>query len=575
MTKKTPIIILLAAALAAAAVSLFTACPPEEPSSEKYAITFDANGGLFAGGKSAITVEDSLPRPIGADFPQAPAKDGCHFDNWWTSAAAGEGRQIIADTSLAPAAAAATVYARWLEVPAGSFVVTFYYNDGTEKSLSVVVAGGSTLGGSILAAPARGGYEFLGWFTGADTEYTAASVINADTDLYAKWQLAVRDDLDLAVGRAKALLGDLSTLAANLTLPASDDFVIVTWRSSNPAILSNTGVVSRPGNGVHAELTLTGTFTSILDTSVTETVTWPVRVLHSAAAFNDFLNVSYEVRDGQLINTAFSGAYYTPSLQGDASIDTTTAPAYPYIKIGTDGYIDLGPRVGALLLQNEWTIEFYVKASTNNTGQLLGFANDENIINTDASPWHGAVYFRTQSLVFSAHNNGANPSVNSYGDTAAAVDTGNSGGVGDRINRWMHVTLIKRGSYIAILRDCSQAQNDRARDFSRLSNSIFRAAEENQYPLRYGYLGRNIFANVSDGDANSKAHMNNTQYYGFKVYSKALVSIAGESSGAWTWDNTGTISQANAPKTYAKRQEIIDINAAFNYPRPSNPTTGW
>lgn len=68
------------------------------------------------------------------------------------------------------------------------FTVNFYSNSALYTSRSVI--NGSALGGSWPANPTRSGYTFGGWFTGQNgggTQYTSASVITADVDLYANW----------------------------------------------------------------------------------------------------------------------------------------------------------------------------------------------------------------------------------------------------------------------------------------------------------------------------------------------------------------------------------------------------
>jgi uncharacterized repeat protein (TIGR02543 family) len=66
--------------------------------------------------------------------------------------------------------------------------VNFYSNGSLYTSKTVI--GGSALGTNWPENPTRAGYNFGGWFTGADgtgTEYTSSTIINNDVDLYAKW----------------------------------------------------------------------------------------------------------------------------------------------------------------------------------------------------------------------------------------------------------------------------------------------------------------------------------------------------------------------------------------------------
>ena len=58
-------------------------------------------------------------------------------------------------------------------------------------------------------------------------------------------------------------LGDTSSVIANLTLPTEGTRQSsITWQSSNPAVITNEGVVTRPEAGTgDAMITLTATIT--------------------------------------------------------------------------------------------------------------------------------------------------------------------------------------------------------------------------------------------------------------------------------------------------------------------------
>jgi uncharacterized repeat protein (TIGR02543 family) len=72
--------------------------------------------------------------------------------------------------------------------PVSTHTVNFYSNGSLYASKTVT--SGSALGTNWPDDPARSGYSFGGWFTGqngAGTQYTSATIITADVDLYAKW----------------------------------------------------------------------------------------------------------------------------------------------------------------------------------------------------------------------------------------------------------------------------------------------------------------------------------------------------------------------------------------------------
>ncbi|MCL2879470.1 MAG: hypothetical protein FWF29_04415, partial [Treponema sp.] len=361
------------------------------------------------------------------------------------------------------------------------------------------------------------------------------------------------------ITEAEIALGDLSTVDSNITLPASDAYVTVGWSSDNTAALSNTGAVTRQSN--HTSLTLTGTFTSTADTSVSVKNTWPVRVMGIGASEEEFLNVHYEAVQGMgLQNTAESGNYYTPSLSGDAAAAANASAGINYIDIGSNGYINLGSKIGALIRKPEWTIEFYMR-TTSDTGTMVSFANDNNISTTANTPWRGVFTFVNPNLTVKAYNHGryGNAATNSTPSNSDYVATGNSGGLGSgHTNEWVHLMLIKSSDGgINIFRNGDCAQNARANDFSRLNtDAAFGAADADTDPLQFAYLGqspfRNISASASDSDVQYVPHV---YFYDFKMYSKALIPHNGT-------DQTTVDNYLKSDRVAVKSK----LNSAFGYP---------
>ena len=82
-----------------------------------------------------------------------------------------------------------TVIANWRAVAPATFTVTFNANGGTPAPAARVVAAGARLG-TLPTAPRRSGQVFQGWFTAArgGTRVTEATVINANTQVFAQWR---------------------------------------------------------------------------------------------------------------------------------------------------------------------------------------------------------------------------------------------------------------------------------------------------------------------------------------------------------------------------------------------------
>jgi len=342
-----------------------------------------------------------------------------------------------------------------------------------------------------------------------------------------------------AIKKAEIALGDLSTKDANFTLPASDSSVTVNWSYSGAgvSISGSTATVSRGSDA--QEGTLTGTFTLISDPTVTTARTWNVRVMRSGATWDEYLNVHYKaVSASEFKNNAYSGGFYSPALMGStAQIKKQTGVGganagqeYFYVDLGNGGYIDLGPKVGALLRKPEWTVELWIWLPSD-ANTMMSFANDAAINTTSQSPWRGTVMFHNTGLWFSLFNNGVyNLSSIETGNGAvvtAGAAAGNSGGVGGRINQWLHLAIVKRNQTsdtIRIMRNWTKAMNGDTNNLSRIStDAAFGSGSTEEWDLRYGYLGRSVLSGVSSLNANLRnTTIDGGRIYEFKVYTKAV-----------------------------------------------------
>lgn len=107
---------------------------------------------------------------------------------------------------------------------------------------------------------------------------TGTQIASLATRTAALDTVTYKDLVDTAF--ANLNLGDLSAVAANLNLPATgSNNTTITWNSSNPAVISNLGVVVRPANGSNsATVVLTAT---IAKNFVSETKTFTATVIPS------------------------------------------------------------------------------------------------------------------------------------------------------------------------------------------------------------------------------------------------------------------------------------------------------
>ncbi|MCL2879745.1 MAG: LamG domain-containing protein, partial [Treponema sp.] len=349
------------------------------------------------------------------------------------------------------------------------------------------------------------------------------------------------DDVARKIATVDAVLkGDLSTFDAVGTIPVSDANVTVTWSTSDPSVINN-GIICRPTGAAPVTADLTAVFTSVWDPSVTETKTWEnVRIMHTGAIWSDYLNVYYAVdENGVFRNLAPSGDYYTPTLMDGAVVEQSASanaqiPLYNngyYVNVG-NGYIDLGPKVGAILRKTDWVIEFYIHLPDGVTEVTpISFANDANITDTNSSPWRGTFSLSQNALNLRALYNGANgwnlgsnSSVQSTG-----ISTGNSGGITTgRTNMWLNLMLVKvPAGNCFVERNWGRAQNQQDNTgYNQLATDPrFGSGDPSVDDFRYAYLGKSIFANAAGVSGGQATGTPGAFYYELKVYSKSPANM--------------------------------------------------
>jgi uncharacterized repeat protein (TIGR02543 family) len=207
----------------------FSGCPTTESSEDKtVTVTFDLNGGDGTAPAAKTVTQGSA---LGA-LPTAPTWSGYNFGGWFDDQA-GTGTEYTADSVIS---ADITLYAKWEAQGPQQVTVTFNLNggDGTAPAAKTVTQGSPL--GALPTAPTRSGHSFGGWFDnqeGTGTAFTANSVINAATILYAKWevQVTVTFNLNGGDGTAPAVrtLNQGSALGALPTAPTRSGYSFEGW----------------------------------------------------------------------------------------------------------------------------------------------------------------------------------------------------------------------------------------------------------------------------------------------------------------------------------------------------------
>jgi uncharacterized repeat protein (TIGR02543 family) len=153
---------------------------------EGYAVTFMLNNGTGTvhTGRAVTPPADT----IGAEaFPGNPSWNGYTFAGWNT-AADGSGDGFTSSTTVS---GNITVYAQWMTLLPGSYIVRFRLDDGTETVWAVkAIIPPATTVDALPVPPSRRGYNFGGWYTaqnGGGSEFTGPTMVMESIIVYAKW----------------------------------------------------------------------------------------------------------------------------------------------------------------------------------------------------------------------------------------------------------------------------------------------------------------------------------------------------------------------------------------------------
>ncbi len=142
-----------------------------------YTVSFETSGGSAVADITGV-FENAL-----ITAPSNPTRDGYTFEGWYKEA------ELVNLWNFATDAVTAntTLYAKWEEIPAVKFTVTFESNGGTMID-PVVIGEGLVI--PEPATPVKDGFVFVGWFK--EVELTNlwdfdVDIVTANITLYAKW----------------------------------------------------------------------------------------------------------------------------------------------------------------------------------------------------------------------------------------------------------------------------------------------------------------------------------------------------------------------------------------------------
>lgn len=322
-------------------------------------------------------------------------------------------------------------------------------------------------------------------------------------------------DYNLVQAKEALTLGDLSAVRYDLTLPTTTlANVTVTWTTSSPTVITETGLVNRPLAGEDTAIViLTATLSKQGKSLTKEFIAYVVPMPAEGVEDIDYSDMQIRYvfdsisADGYQVFDQINGD--TATLQ-DASV--LSMANFNILNLGSQcGYLDLGANMGKIISQlDTFTISTFVYIDTNTTisdnGNFIWTFSNSDDISSDAN---GCMFFRASNCRYAiSETNYSGESGLSYGN---ALTKGS----------WQQVTLTQKGSDATIYINGELA-----------TTGSISLKPSNLGVTSYNFIGRSSYL--------SDAYLQNSMIYDFRVYSRCL--SAGE-VGALT-DSLESLNQA-------------------------------
>jgi len=298
-------------------------------------------------------------------------------------------------------------------------------------------------------------------------------------------------------------LGDLSAVKADITLPVKgvDATIDILWKTTNPNLISATGVVTRPDYYNYND-TLTATLTKNGQSLVKK---FPATVIvKDGTQFANDLLVKYDF--SSVIDSVVTDAaekHFKGTLKNNAKIKSIgTSIKYNVLSLGDSiGYFDMGPEVGKLMYNmTDFTLGAYFridagyKGLSKNGNFLWSFSNSKDILTTPTG--YVIASLRNQAATIS-------PTNWSYEKTVALADSALKDG-------WHHFAYTQSGTTGTIYIDGAPI-NSSDTITSLPSTTLPKAG---QLGTLYNWIGRSCYA--------TDVNLRKTLIYDFRLYKTAL-----------------------------------------------------
>lgn len=304
-------------------------------------------------------------------------------------------------------------------------------------------------------------------------------------------------------------LGDLSAVVADLELPVkgkTDPNIVITWKSSNPALITNTGKVTRPDYFAYS-LMLTA---NLVKNGQSISKEFPATVLEKPGTeFTKELVVRYDfslVDDTIVTDVAEKG--FKGTLKNGArvhSIGTTTK--FNVLELGDSiGYFDMGEEMGKIMYNlTDYSIGAYYRIDesydqlSSNGNFLFTLSNTRDAMTDQSGYIIGSL--KDQSLSISPQYYTA-----ASGNQAVSVASPALQG------SWHHFLYVQSGTQGTVYIDGTPFQTS---DITNVPANTL--PKSGKLGTVYNWIGRSNYL--------SDVYLRKTKVYDFRLYRRALTDM--------------------------------------------------
>jgi hypothetical protein len=375
------------------------------------------------------------------------------------------------------------------------------------------------------------------FYTRALSNDDILSLIGRSADLITQYHA-------LAIGYVE---GDSATsVTENLTLPTTmgSNGVTVSWSSSSPDVVSETGVVNRPDR-----YNSTVILTAILRANATDTLVTSFSVVvqalnpaTDALAEWNFVTDSVHINDGVITVGDASGNGYIATCYRSAKIKTIgTTTQYNVLDVGSNnGYLDLGSQdtFGKLIygLSGDYSIGLYYR-----TSKAYNFADYGNSFwmfsNSDTTTQTGMMYYEPRrsyaAITASNYNAEQGPMMNAQSP----------------IGSWHHILYSQTGTNGTLYLDGVPV--DTAVVTKEPATTLFTTGRTGTICNWIGHPGYT-----------GNSYLKYTMIYDFKIYGYGL---SGDDLQSVDGENVpGMISNLNTALAQDSDYQLPDLKAAYD-----------